>query len=77
MLRKLALVLVALLALVWLVLWMAGSGFFADLPVGGVPEAPAVSDAILEFEKEATEAAAIDVGVARPKQIVFGDLHVH
>ena len=28
MLRKPALVLVALLALVWLVLWMAGSGFF-------------------------------------------------
>ena len=77
MLRKLALVLVALLALLWLVTWMAGSGFFADVPVAGTPEAAPVSRAILDFKKNATEEAALDVGVARPKQIVFGDLHVH
>ncbi|MEM9175829.1 MAG: DUF3604 domain-containing protein [Myxococcota bacterium] len=77
MLRKLAIVLVALLVLAWLFVWMAGSGFFADLPIGGTPEAPPVSEAILDFKKNATEESARDVGVARPKQIVFGDLHVH
>ena len=77
MLRKLVLVLIALAFFAYLVAWMAGSGVFSDVPVGGTPEAPAVSEAVLEKKRAAFEDAAGDIGVARPKQILFGDLHVH
>ena len=77
MLRKLVLVLVAVLALAYVISYAAGRGFFSEEQHAGAPEAGAVSQMIMDFKHDATEEAALDIGVARPKQILFGDLHVH
>ncbi len=58
-------------------LWLLGTGTFVDAPRAGSPRAPAVSPAVVSSRAEALESAAKAVGVARPKQILFGDLHVH
>jgi hypothetical protein len=42
-----------------------------------LPEARAVDAAFVAEKEAAVSEAALDVGVARPKQILFGDLHVH
>ncbi|HIK85723.1 MAG: DUF3604 domain-containing protein [Myxococcales bacterium] len=77
MLRKLILGLVALLALVAVIVYAAGSGLLASTQHAGLPEARAVDAAFVAEKEAAVGEAALDVGVARPKQILFGDLHVH
>ncbi|MAG33259.1 MAG: hypothetical protein CL908_20475 [Deltaproteobacteria bacterium] len=77
MLRRLGLILVALVVLVVAVVYGAGKGLFADPQHAGEPTAPPVDPAFVKAKEEALRGSALDVGVARPKQILFGDLHVH
>ncbi len=77
MLRKIALILVAVVALAFLVVYVTGKGMFGDVPHAGTPTARAVAPAFVAEKEKAVHEAALDVGVARPKQILFGDLHVH
>ena len=77
MLRNLVLLVVGVFVLAYLIAFAAGKGLFSDTQHAGEPQARAVSQEILDFKLEANEVAAEDVGVARPKQILFGDLHVH
>ncbi len=77
MLRKLVLLVVGVFVLAYAIAFAAGKGWFSETQHAGEPAARAVSEGILEFRRDATEGAAEDVGVARPKQILFGDLHVH
>ncbi len=68
-----ALVLAGILGLVW----QAGYGLFGNHEgPGRVAEAPRSLDSLRQAERRVSRAAD-DVGVPRPKQILFGDLHVH
>jgi len=66
-----------LLALLGVVVYLAASGRFGNHEgPGQVTEATRPVDVIRQSEDAVANAAA-DVGVARPKSILFGDLHVH
>ncbi|MFQ5416473.1 MAG: DUF3604 domain-containing protein, partial [Myxococcota bacterium] len=56
---------------------VAGSGMLADGPDAGTIEARAVDAVVVAERAERIRDAGISVGVAQPKQILFGDLHVH
>jgi len=58
-------------------LHLLGTGIGVDVPTAGVPRAPAISPSLVAARAERQRAAALDAGVARPKQVLFGDLHVH
>src|SRR5215475_1278925 len=55
----------------------AGRGWLAPAQHAGVAQAPALDPAEVRAREERVARAAEAVGVARPKQILFGDLHVH
>ena len=74
---RVVIVLVVLLLLVWLGLTLLGRGVFVEPTHAGSPEARAVAPHVMTKRARAVADAAADVGVARPKQILFGDLHVH
>ncbi|UCE86905.1 MAG: DUF3604 domain-containing protein, partial [Deltaproteobacteria bacterium] len=73
--------LLILLALVTLgglaILYVAGRGLLVGAQHAGDPQARAVSPAVTAQRAARIREAAETVGVARPKQILFGDLHVH
>jgi hypothetical protein len=73
--------LLALLAVVALVaigvLYLAGRGTFSSDALAGEATGPAVSAARVAERQSRIADAAREVGVAQPKQILFGDLHVH
>ena len=54
-----------------------GSGWVFEPQRAGLPDAPAVSEKLVAEREAAIEKAATDVGIQAPKQILFGDLHVH
>jgi hypothetical protein len=73
-----ALVLLGLLVLAaGAVLYVAGRGWFVGPEHAGHPKARAISLAVVAERTARSEEAAREVGVGRPKQILFGDLHVH
>ena len=75
--NKILIGLVGLVGLSMLVLFILGKGYFAEPMIGGIPQAKVVAPAVLEKRAAAIEQAARAVGVEAPKQILFGDLHVH
>ena len=77
MTRKILLALLVLVLLVAAVVYAAGVGFFTETQHAGSPSAPPIARSLVDEKMEAVREAALDVGVARPKQILFGDLHVH
>ncbi|MFT5443488.1 MAG: hypothetical protein ACI8W3_002538 [Myxococcota bacterium] len=66
-----------IIVLLLLLLYILGTGAVVSGPIAGEPEASAVSDAVVAQRAAAIREAGRDIGVARPKQILFGDLHVH
>ncbi len=58
-------------------LYVAGTGSLVEPQTGGEASGRAVGTQPLEKRVAAVKAAAQSVGVALPKQILFGDLHVH
>jgi len=58
-------------------LYVVGLGTFVDVPHAGSPETRAISASVVEERADNLQAAATKIGVAQPKQILFGDLHVH
>jgi hypothetical protein len=75
--RYLVLVLVVVIAAVLAFLYAAGIGRFAEDPTGGSPDAREVASSVVAARADRIEAGGRGIGVARPKQILFGDLHVH
>lgn len=59
------------------VLYTLGTGVLVSGPVAGSPEARAVSKSVVDERAANIRAASVEIGVAKPKQILFGDLHVH
>ncbi len=58
-------------------LWIAGKGTFGESVGPGEITGPRVPPADVANRFATQREAAEDVGVAEPKQILFGDLHVH
>ncbi|MGH0030125.1 MAG: DUF3604 domain-containing protein [Myxococcota bacterium] len=77
MLKKIVIVLVALVAMLWFVGYAAGKGAFGEHEGPGEPQGAARPAASVATAAAAVERAADGIGVSRPKQILFGDLHVH
>jgi hypothetical protein len=75
--KRIASVLIVGVVIVICALWLVGRGAFVPLATGGSPEARAVSSEVVAARAAAQRDAALDAGVARPKRILFGDLHVH
>ncbi len=75
--RNILIVIVGVILLTWLVAYSAGRGLFGEQGHAGKPEARAVASELVAAREQAMQSAAESVGVARPKQILFGDLHVH
>jgi hypothetical protein len=77
MLRWIGLALLALLAVAAGVLWLAGAGRFGSHEEAGTPTERARAASVVAAAVRARATAAGAIGVAAPKQILFGDLHVH
>ncbi len=75
--KRLGLSLAALLLLALAILWAAGRGLFAPTQHAGEAEGPALDAGIVRSRAERVRSAAESLGIARPKQVLFGDLHVH
>ncbi len=58
-------------------LYVAGLAPGTQPGTGGSPAARAVAPTVTAIRRTAMTQAATEVGVARPRQILFGDLHVH
>ncbi|MCG8592710.1 MAG: DUF3604 domain-containing protein [Proteobacteria bacterium] len=74
--RILVLGAVLVTALLAVLLWVGGGGPGNDWRPDGALQRP-LPEAAVDTRQQRVEAAAQEVGVARPKQILFGDLHVH
>jgi hypothetical protein len=77
MLRKIGLSLIVVVALIVVIVYAAGKGLLASVQHAGSPSARSIDAGFIAEKEQAVHEAALDVGVARPKQILFGDLHVH
>jgi hypothetical protein len=76
-LRRVGLALFALFCAAVLLTWAAGTGWFGAHESKGEPADARRPEAGLQAERKALQEAATGIGVWRPKQILFGDLHVH
>src|SRR5262245_11285716 len=59
------------------VVYLAGLGVFGNAMHAGKPDARAIASEVVEQRGAAVHEAAVAIGVEEPKQILFGDLHVH
>ncbi len=77
MARRVLIALAALFALALMVLQLLGSGVLFSAWGAGTPTPSAIPSAVTANRSAAQAAAANAAGVHEPKQILFGDLHVH
>jgi hypothetical protein len=77
MFARVGIALAILAVAVYALLYLLGTGFGVEDPTGGTPEARAIDPSVLARRAARQRTAAVDVGIAKPKQILFGDLHVH
>ncbi len=75
--RKLLVVVLAIGVLAVGLVWLAGMGVFAGPEEAGEVTPVRRPAASVRHRVQALQRAAAGIGVARPKQILFGDLHVH
>lgn len=57
--------------------WTSGLGWYGDVLHAGVPRALPLPGSIVGAREARIATAAEAVGIEEPKQILFGDLHVH
>jgi len=67
---------VLLIAGMLMLRWLGGGGLGDDWDAGEPGEVP-LSQELIDARASLQSGAARDVGVSRPKQVLFGDLHVH
>ncbi len=75
--NRLALAFALLLGVALAGLWLLGSGALGSRWENGEDVAPAQSVSRVKARSVAQRRAAHEAGVVKPKQILFGDLHVH
>ena len=62
MLRNIIFFVVAVGVIAYAIAYAAGIGVFSDTEHAGLPEARAIGQAVLDFKRDATEEAALEVG---------------
>jgi hypothetical protein len=77
MIVRIGIVVVVIAVAGLVLLHLLGTGLGVEVPTAGSPQARAIAPSLVASRAERQRAAAVDAGVARPKQILFGDLHVH
>ena len=77
MIKRILVVLIVLIAIVLVGLRFLGSGALGEAWDAGTPGDARVPEQVTWERAAVQNAAAQSTGVARPKQILFGDLHVH
>jgi hypothetical protein len=77
MLKRILVAVLVLAVAAYALLYILGSGLIFDGPDAGAIEARAIDPVVVSERVERIREAASEIGVARPKQILFGDLHVH
>ena len=77
MLRRILIIVVVLLVILLAVLRILGAGILGGVWTGGDPTRATVPQAELSARSVAQKNAARAAGAFEPKQILFGDLHVH
>ena len=75
--RRLLYGIVIVVGAVLAVLWVLGSGLLGSRWDAGEPRSGRLPADVLERRAASQRTAAVEAGVASPKQILFGDLHVH
>jgi hypothetical protein len=75
--RRIAFAVFALFSFAVVLTWAAGKGCFGEHEGKGEPAAVARASAARAAELRALREAATGIGVWKPKQVLFGDLHVH
>jgi hypothetical protein len=75
--RRIGLVVFLLLVAAAIVVWMAGRGMFGSPDGAGEIRGAARPAEVQRQSTEAVRSAAETIGVVKPKQILFGDFHVH
>jgi hypothetical protein len=76
-LKKIALGIIVLIALAWLGFYGLGVGWFASHEGPGEVTQQPIPAELVRARAETQSSAARGLGVAQPKQILFGDFHVH
>ncbi|MEE2702981.1 MAG: DUF3604 domain-containing protein [Myxococcota bacterium] len=77
MAARILIIIAVLVALAFGGVWLLGTGWLGTDYGAGIPTAGPIPDAVLSERGATQQRAAERVGVAAPKQILFGDLHVH
>ncbi len=77
MIRRILVFFVVLIVLALALLRFLGSGVLGTAQGGGDPVTSTVPSGVTQARAGAQRSAARDAGVFEPKQILFGDLHVH
>ena len=77
MLKKIGLGLGVLFLLLTLTIYIITEGWLGSLPVAGESSGKTIPADILTDRMDVQRAAALKAGAGKPKQILFGDLHVH
>lgn len=66
-----------LVAVVLAFVYAVGKGWVGEEQHAGSPQSAAIPEELVQKREAGVAAAAREVGVGAPKQILFGDLHVH
>ena len=77
MIRRIAGVLLVVSIGLLILVFAAGTGRFGTRPDAGVITGPAIDPAFIAAKEASVRDGAAAVAVPAPKQILFGDLHVH
>ena len=75
--KRLSIAVLVLAGLVLVLLYWLGSGSLGEYWGAGEPRDTPLDASLVSSLAEGQRSAAGDIGVSRPKQILFGDLHVH
>ncbi|MBW1683777.1 MAG: DUF3604 domain-containing protein [Deltaproteobacteria bacterium] len=77
MLKRLSIVVLVLAGLILVLLYWLGTGSLGEYWGAGEPHGTPLDASLVSSRAEGQRSAAGEIGVSRPKQILFGDLHVH